>query len=513
MPDDVPGDQQAVIDWLMDPATHGGAAPEHVQTHGAHVFLTGDEAWKIKRAVKYDYMDFSTLELRETMLRRELDLNRPAAPDIYLDVVPVTRDAGGLALDGDGEVAEWVLRMRRFPTENELSAIAERGGLTEALAEELGRSVAQYHRQAPGRDGDGAAMMKAIVDELTHAFCDMTGDLGVAPVQDFDTKVHAAFDKVAPLLTARSDAGQLKRCHGDLHLRNLVLVDGRPVPFDALEFDEVLGTCDVLYDLAFLVMDLLHRDLTQAATLTLGAWLFDADGAQDDGLAALPFFLGIRAAIRAMVDVQTGRAAHHEAEADADARIYLSQALDYLAPPPPRLVAVGGASGTGKTTLARRLAPGLGAAPGAVHLRSDLERKRLAGVDPLTRLPSSAYTPQATAAVYDRLLKRGETLLKAGQSVILDATYMTGADRAAAKALADRLGVPFTGLWLDAPQETLEARVSARQGDASDADARVVARQLSNDPGPIDWTRLQAGGAMDRLAQTARAVLDGAPPD
>ena len=135
MPDDVPGDQQAVIDWLMDPATHGGAAPEHVQTHGAHVFLTGDEAWKIKRAVKYDYMDFSTLELRETMLRRELDLNRPAAPDIYLDVVPVTRDAGGLALDGDGEVAEWVLRMRRFPTENELSAIAERGGLTEALAE------------------------------------------------------------------------------------------------------------------------------------------------------------------------------------------------------------------------------------------------------------------------------------------------------------------------------------------------------------------------------------------
>lgn len=505
----MPDDQTAVIDWLMDPATHDGAVPEHVETHGAHVFLAGDAAWKIKRAVKYDYMDFSTLELRETMLRRELELNHPGAPEIYLDVVPVTRAVDGFELDGAGEVAEWVLRMRRFPKEDELSAVADRGELTGALAEELGRSVAQYHRQAPGREGAGAAMMKAIVDELTHAFDGMTEDLGADAVAGFATSVHASFDKVAGLLTARSEAGQLRRCHGDLHLRNLVLVDGRPVPFDALEFDEVLGTCDVLYDLAFLVMDLLHRDLASAACLTLNAWLFETDGAQDDGLAALPFFLGIRAAIRAMVDVQTGRASHHEEEADADARIYLAQALDYLTPPPPRLVAVGGASGTGKTTLARCLAPGLGAAPGAVHLRSDLERKRLAGVDPLTHLPSSAYTAEANTAVYDRLLKRGETLLKAGQSVILDATYMADAERADAQALAERLGVPFTGLWLETGQATLEARVTERHGDASDADAQVVALQLSHDPGPIDWASLDAGQPLERLTEEARAVLGG----
>ena len=150
-------DQTEAIDFLSDPANHAGAEVRHVQTHGAHVFLTGDEAWKIKRAVKYDYMDFSTLELRETMLRRELDLNRPAAPDIYLDVVPVTRDAGGLALDGDGEVAEWVLRMRRFPTENELSAIAERGGLTEALAAALKRAKYGADERPAGRERQAMA--------------------------------------------------------------------------------------------------------------------------------------------------------------------------------------------------------------------------------------------------------------------------------------------------------------------------------------------------------------------
>ncbi|OWU72264.1 bifunctional aminoglycoside phosphotransferase/ATP-binding protein [Marinibacterium profundimaris] len=501
-------DQSAVLAFLSDPATHGGETPEHVETHGAHVFLAGDRALKIKRAVAYDYMDFSTLKQRRKMLERELDLNRPAAPEIYLDVVPVTREGSGLAIGGTGTAVEWVLRMRRFPAEDELSAVADRGALSDALAEEMGRSVARYHAQAPRREGDGAKMMGAIVTELEEAFAGMTGALGEDPVARFSSGARAALDQVGPRLTERSDEGHLRRCHGDLHLRNLVLIDGRPVPFDALEFDEVLGTCDVLYDLAFLVMDLLHRDLAPAATLTLNAWLFETDGAEDAGLSALPLFLAIRAGIRAMVDVQTGQAAHTADAAEADARAYLAEALSYLSPPPPRLIAVGGPSGTGKTTLARRLAPGFGAAPGAVHLRSDLERKRLAGVDPLTRLPAEAYTSEATQAVYDRMLARGEALLAAGHSVILDATFMDEAERQAAAKLAARAGVPFAGIWLEAPEEMLRERVTARQGDASDADAGVVARQMARDTGPLDWARVDAGGDMEAMEAQARRVLE-----
>ncbi|MBB94139.1 MAG: kinase [Rhodobacteraceae bacterium] len=503
--------QSAVIDWLMDPATHGGVAPEHVETHGAHVFLSGDLAYKIKRSVRYDYMDFSTLELREQMLRRELDLNRPAAPGIYLDVLPITRAGQGFAFGGTSAPVEWVLKMRRFPAGNELSAVAERNALTDDLAREMGRSVAGFHAQAPERAGDGAALMAAIVEELDDAFAGMTDELGAGPVAAFSRLARGALADIAPQLTARSQDGRLRRCHGDLHLRNMVLIDGRPVPFDALEFDEVLGTCDVLYDLAFLIMDLLHRDLGRAACVTLDAWLFEASGAEDAGLSALPFFLGIRAGIRAMVDVQTGRAAHDELAADADARIYMQQALAFLESERPRLIAVGGPSGTGKTTLARLLAPAVGAAPGAVHLRSDLERKALAGVDPMTHLPPEAYTPEAGRAVYDRLFDRAGTLLGAGRTVILDATFLAEDERRAVADLAGSKGVPFAGLWLEAPAETLKTRVSARTGDASDADAAVVARQLESGAGAVEWSRVDAGTSLAEMEDRARAILDARP--
>ena len=206
-----------------------------------------------------------------------------------------------------------------------------------------------------------------------------------------------------------------------------------------------------------------------------------------------------------LMAAREGRTAR--AEQEADARIYMAQALAALSPPPPCLVVVAGASGTGKTTLARRLAPGLGALPGAVHLRSDLERKALAGVDPLTHLPPEAYTAQATQDVYDRLFGRAETLLGAGQSVILDATFWDPAERLAAEDLAARLGAPFTGLWLTAPQDLLQDRVTARHGDASDADASVVALQMERGAGAVDWAELDAGQKLDTLVSAAQAVL------
>ncbi len=500
-------DQSEVIRFLMDPATYGGAKPEHVETHGAHVFLAGDVALKMKRAAKYDYMDFSTLALRERMLRRELELNRPAAPEIYRDVLPVTRQAGRLALGGSGEPVDWVLRMWRFPKASELCEVAARGGLDDRLAEALGHQLADYHARAPLRMADGAALIVAILDELDAAFATMVSDLGGARLARLRRAARAALEAVAPLLRARGAHGHVRRCHGDLHLGNLVLIDGRPVPFDALEFDEELGTCDVLYDLAFLIMDLRHRGLARAANLTLNAWLLSRDGMEDAGLAALPLFLAVRAAIRAMVEVQTDRAAGHPGQSRDDARAYLDEALAVLSPAPPRLVAVGGVSGTGKTTLCRRLAPEIGAAPGAVHLRSDLERKRLAGVDALARLPDEAYGKAADDAVYARLLDRAETLLAAGRTVLLDATWLAPDRRVSSEALARRAGTAFTGLWLEAPEAVLKARVTRRRGDASDADAGVVSRQMQVVTGATDWRRINAAGQLETTLASALTAL------
>ncbi|WP_096786375.1 AAA family ATPase [Rhodobacter sp. CZR27] len=500
-------DQSETVRFLADPATHGGVPVEVVETHGALVFLVGDAAYKIKRAVRYDYMDLSTLDRRHAMLARELELNRPAAPRIYRDLLAVTRDGGGLALGGPGEPVEWVLRMWRFPTADELLAVAERGALDDRLAARLGHRLQAYHRAAPRRDADGTRLIADILDELARVFADMTEALGAERIARFQTDARTALDRLAPLLSARSASGHVRRGHGDLHLRNLVLIDGEPVPFDALEFDETLGTCDVLYDLAFLLMDLDHRGLRRAANVALGAWLLDADGAEDAGLAALPLFLAVRAAIRAMVLVQTDVARGTPRASEGEARRFLDEACGALSLRPPKLVAVGGVSGTGKTALAAALAPWLGQAPGAIHLRSDLERKAMSGVGETQRLPGADYAAARRTAVYRRMMGRARTILSAGWPVVLDATFLDRGNRRAAADLAAGLGLSFHGLWLAAPAEVLVARVSARQGDASDADAEVVKAQLARHPEAGDWTALDAERPLDQVETAARSAL------
>ncbi|MHA6323658.1 bifunctional aminoglycoside phosphotransferase/ATP-binding protein [Roseivivax sp. CAU 1753] len=505
--------QAEVIAFLSSSETHPGGGPvEVIQTHGALVFLAGDVALKIKRAVRYDYMDLSTLALREKMIRRELSLNAPTAPAIYDSVIPVTREAGGhLALDGDGTPVEWVLRMWQFPASDELSTIADAGRLDDALARDLGQGVFDYHLKTPQRFTDGATLIRDILDELDRVFADFSDLLDAARIARFHARSRAALDHVELLLRQRGAGGHIRRCHGDLHLRNLVLLDGKPVPFDALEFDEVLGTCDVLYDLGFLIMDLHHRGLDRAANMALGSYLLAAMGHEDDGLAALPLFIAIRAAIRAMVLAQTARAT--ASPISPEAARYLAQSLAVLSPPAPALVLIGGLSGSGKTTVAQHLAPGIGAAPGAVHLRSDTERKAVRGADPRTHLAASAYAPDARAAIYDRLVLRAQTILKTGHSAIIDATFLDPAARRKATAIAATAGVPLHRFWLDAPDDTLIARVTARRGDASDADADVVRAQVAGAVRPADWQVISAGGTLsDTVAQISAALRGSGAP-
>ncbi|KJS18020.1 MAG: kinase [Hoeflea sp. BRH_c9] len=501
-----PGDQTEVVKFLSDPETFGVDAPvEMITTHSAYVFLAGNWAFKIKRAVKYNYLDFSTLDARRKVIAHELALNAPAAPAIYDRVVKITREGPGrLALDGKGKPVEYALRMHRFRREDELTCIADAGKLTNDLAERLGHVIADLHAAAERRPSDGAVLIGEIIEELREAFACMETTLGQQRLAVYFRRTDRIFSDIASLLSQRSGEGRVRRCHSDLHLKNLVLIEGQPVPFDALEFDERLGTCDVFYDFAFLVMDLLHRGLTGQANVLQNSYLLKSRDFA--GLATLPLFLSIRAAIRSMVAVQTMSGAV-AGDIARDARSYLEQAIDFLTPLPPRLVAVGGLSGSGKTTIAVRIAPSLGPSPGAVHLRSDLERKAVFGVEPLDRLPEEAYRSEANRNIYARLLEEAEQILLARHSVIIDATFLSEADREAVAELAARLRVPFDGIWLNSDPATLERRIATRTADASDADADVLHAQLKRGTGPVTWTQINTSGELEQVVELVAATL------
>jgi uncharacterized protein len=512
-------DQAEVIAFLADPATYPGVgAVERFETHGNLVFLAGADAWKIKRAVAFPYMDFSTIERRKAACAREVAINRRLAPDIYLGCVPITRAAGGgLALGGSGEAVEWAVHMRRFDQSELLSNVASVKGIASDLARAVADTVLASHQ---GADRVGSADGAGQIDLLAKTLAESLARLKTFDAADVSRFSHAArwqLGCASAILDERARSGCVRRCHGDLHLGNIVLWGGRPVLFDAIEFDETIATVDTLYDLAFLLMDLDRHGQRPAANVVLNRYLWrDGDDLSLRGLRALPLFLGCRAGIRAMVTAE--RAAQEQsdaAERDRErARALLQAALGYLEPAPPRLVAVGGLSGTGKTTLAAALAPELGSAPGAVHVRSDLERKRLFGVEETTRLPTQSYTLQTSAEVYAILLRKARLALAAGQSVTVDAVYSTPEERAAIEGLAAELGAPFQGIWLAAASETLVARVAARRNDASDATSEVVQRQLAWQVGALSrtWTQLDAGGAAEDVHRRAAAVLAADSP-
>jgi aminoglycoside phosphotransferase family enzyme/predicted kinase len=455
-----------------------GAEP--IETHASAVFVGAGDAFKLKKAVRLPFLDFSTAEARARFTRRELELNRPGAPAIYREVVPVTRAPDGtLVLGGEGEAVEWLLRMAPIPSGAFLDEVAAREGLDGPMLDAVADAVVALHAHAPPVAGvDAPGRMRAVLAGNVES-CRGTG-LDEARVAEVAAALAARIEAAAPEMAARAGAGFVRRCHGDLHLGNLCLWEGRPTAFDALEFDEALAVVDVGYDLAFLLMDLDVRLDRAAANRVLNRVVARTG---DAGLlAGLSAWLALRAMVRAHVEARRGR----------DGARYLEAAAAYLRPVPPRLVALGGIQGTGKTWLARALAPRLGVAPGALHLRSDEIRKRRAGVPPERRLPPASYTKEEGEAVHAEMFAAARAALAAGHSVVLDAMFLDPAIRAGAEAAAE--GVPFAGIWLHAPIEVLRARVAARQGDASDATVRVLERTARASPGPLTWMRIDASG-------------------
>lgn len=467
-----------------------------IDTACAHVFLAGDTAWKIKRRVDLGYANFSTAELRRWALGRELEFNRASAPDVYRAVRAITREAdGSLAIEGRGEVVEHVLEMRRFDEGGVLSAQPET--VDGELAEALGRAIAGFHAAAPLRPEGGLAPIAFTVGSNAQLLRETCPGLDPERVERMIALTEAELERQTPLLARRAASGFARRCHGDLHLGNILMEGGRPILFDCIDFNDLLSDLDVLYDLGFLLMDLDFRDRRDAAVRVLSAYVDEAARTFGEGiwegLATLPLMLAVRAAVRAHVEAHSGR--------DEIARAYVEAAIRHLAPTPPALLAVGGLSGSGKSTFARAAAPALGAAPGAVVLRTDEVRKRLLGVPPTQAVSRAAYTPELHARTYETLFADARALLAAGRAVVLDATFTNPAMRARAEALAAEAGVAFEGVWLEAPLAVLESRVAARKGDASDATVEVLRGQFEALDPAIPWRRLDTSVSPEAAAR------------
>lgn len=500
-------DQSAIIDFLAAPSTHGGAAVEHVETHSSIVFLAGARAYKLKRAVRFDYLDFSTSARRGALCEAEVRLNRRTAPALYRGVLPVTRERdGSLQLDGNGTAVDWVVEMTRFSQEALLDRLATTGELDLALMPSLAAAIAAFHSSAEQRtDHGGRAGMSWVIEGNAAGFEEF-GRECFAPEIAHRTIAQSRreLERLADVLERRREAGFVRQCHGDLHLRNIVVIDGQPTLFDGVEFNDAISCIDVLYDLAFLLMDLWRRQLPRHANVVWNRYLADADGYS--GVSLLPLFLSCRAAVRAKTSA-TAASLQHDAgrrrELHATAGEYLAMAERLLRPPRASLIAVGGLSGSGKSTLALALAPIVGAVPGAVVLRSDEIRKRLCGVPLLEPLGPEGYTPQVSERVYATLAGQAASILDAGHSAIVDAVHAHAADRQTIERVANAAAVPFIGLWLDAPESTLVGRTETRRNDPSDADAAVVRVQRTQDTGDITWHRVDASASAGSVLESA----------
>jgi aminoglycoside phosphotransferase family enzyme/predicted kinase len=434
---------------------------------------------------------------------------------VYRGVTPVVRRSdGSLGIGGAGTPVDWLVEMNRFDEDQLFDRLAARHALDVALMRPLATAIARFHAAAePRHDHGGAAGMTWVVRGNAEGFAEFGRSVldPMACTRLTETSLRE-IDRHHALLEIRRAGGLVRQCHGDLHLRNIVLLDGTPTLFDAIEFNDAIACTDVLYDLAFLLMDLWRRQLPLHANVVWNGYL--AEAGDHSGICLLPLFLSCRAAVRAKTSATAARlqsAPEARTDLERTAREYLAMAQRFLDPVPASIIAIGGFSGSGKSTLALALAAGVDPAPGAVVLRSDELRKRICGVSPLERLGPEGYTTEVSQRVYGAIVSQAAAVVRAGFSVIADAVYARPGDREAIERIARDLGVPFAGLWLEAPPPVLIERLQHRGVDASDADADVLRKQYAQGAGGVTWQQLDASAPSDAVLARAAAVIH-APP-
>jgi aminoglycoside phosphotransferase family enzyme/predicted kinase len=502
-------DQSDTIAFLADPASHGVTdGVRRMETHISMIFLVGGRALKLKRAVKLPYVDFSTPEIRREACRREVAFNGPTAPGLYLGVRAITRQSDGrLAFDGDGDLVDAVVEMVEFPQSCLFDAMADAGALTPSLMRDVADMIVAFHARIPTvHNTDGAANIAGVLDINEAGFA--TSHLfDPDAVAGLNAAFRAALDGHAALLDRREKAGMVRRCHGDLHLRNICMFGGAPRLFDCIEFNDQIARIDTLYDLAFLLMDLWHRGHRSEASIVMNRYL-DRTG-DEGGFELLPFFMALRAAVRAHVTAtQIEESGHENARLAASARAYFELAVRLLEPSVPGLVVLGGLSGSGKSTVAEALAPRLGVPPGARIVESDRIRKAMFGKTPESRLDLTAYAPEISERVYNALADHAVAIAAAGGAAIADAVFDRAETRAMLESKVRAAGIACTAFWLEADAETMRRRIDARPHGVSDADGHILDLQLAHAPRETGWKGLDAARPVAAIVDDILLALD-----
>ncbi|MCO6430821.1 MAG: AAA family ATPase [Deltaproteobacteria bacterium] len=495
--------------FLLDPSSyhHAVEAVEHIETHISEIFLAGPQAYKIKKPLKLDFLDFSTLEKRRFYCERELKLNRRFAPELYEEVVAITDKEGSYAFGGEGRAAEYAVKMKRFDDNSLFTELLSRGLLTDKLLSEVVMQIAAFHSRAEhtpkfwGFD----EVSRIVRENIAGIKKDGAEIVDLHLVERLNTLFESELLTLKELIERRRQTS-VKSLHGDLHLRNIALLEGQPVIFDGIEFSDELSCCDVSADLAFLLMDLTYRGAPDLSNLALNDYL--ENSGDYEGTRLLPLYLSYRAAVRCKISCiehatleEPGRRSH----AAHSAVSHLELALKFILKDTPRVIAIGGLSGSGKTTLGRAISRIVN----GVHLRSDVIRKQLLGLHPLTKAPESAYSPEITTRTYEAMRRYAIPALEAGYSVVLDAVHMNPAEREAAEGVARKFKIPFLGIWCSTDIATARERVSARTRDASDADQSVIEKQFQQQCGEMKWKVIDTRLSLNKLHSLAQSVIGG----
>ncbi len=478
---------------------------ELIETHISSVLITREFAWKLRKPVSFGFIDFSTLELRYHYAQEELRLNRRTSPQLYLCIVPITGSASAPIIGGEGTAIEYAVQMRRFEQDQLLLRIANAGPIASTVMTQLAETLAAFHQSvdvAKGASHFGSldAVRQDALDNFTTLNSLLSSDdPEISTLATLQAWTVAELERLGSVIEQRHHSGRVRECHGDLHLANIVMVDNRPTLFDCLEFNEQLRWIDVMSEIAFLVMDLEEHRQHSASRVLLNRYL-EVTG-DYDGLRVLRFYIVYRAMVRAKVDLLRCQQSADDATAcrmRLESSEYLRLASQDSTTSRPMLVIMHGVSGSGKSWVSSRLVE---MAP-IIRIRSDVERKRLSGLEETQRTEGEAnqelYSTARSAQTYQRLLDLAELILNAGHSVVVDAVFMSHEHRQPFRALAERLGVSFVILACDAPLDVLRSRVSMRQTenrDASDADLAVLEKQLAADRGldrerPSDLVRI-----------------------
>ncbi|OGA22985.1 MAG: hypothetical protein A3I02_16525 [Betaproteobacteria bacterium RIFCSPLOWO2_02_FULL_67_26] len=502
-----------------------------IETHISWVVLTGTYAYKIKKPVNLGFVDFTTLGLRRYYCEEELRLNRRLAPDLYLEVVEIRGTPDAPRINGTGPLLDCAVKMREFPQDALAARLIEHGRFGALEIDALARRIAQFHSAAPAaksdaRLGSAAAVLAPALDNFNEMQPLLVQARDKAALLALEQWTRHEFEARRFAIEARRQQGCVRECHGDLHLGNIAVIGGAPVPFDCIEFSDAFRWIDVMSEVAFLFMDLVDREHPELAWRFLNRYL--EQSGDYGGLEVFRFYLVYRALVRAKIHLLRSQQTNQLVSARSRLKLafngYVRLAESLSHPPAPALYIAHGVSGSGKTTATDELVEQVG----AVRVRSDIERKRLHGLDPLARSDSGVgtglYTPQATAATYARLAQLAQTILTQGYSVVVDAAFLKQAEREPFRAFAERSRMPFTILAFEAPERVLRQRVAqraARGGDASEAGSVVLERQLAaREPAAaeetsfmlkIDTTRPVAGSWLTILKRR-RPVSAFRPP-